>query len=49
LEDNLAATQLVLTPEDILEINTVSGLTPEYPGWMVEFQMRDRLPGTTRF
>jgi aryl-alcohol dehydrogenase-like predicted oxidoreductase len=49
LEDNLSATQLVLTPEDILEINTVSGLTPEYPGWMVEFQMRDRLPGTTRF
>jgi aryl-alcohol dehydrogenase-like predicted oxidoreductase len=49
LEDNLAATDLVLTPEDLQEINAVSAMTPEYPGWMVDFQMRDRLPGQVRF
>ena len=34
LEDNIAATTLSLSPEDLLEIDKVSALPSEYPGWM---------------
>ncbi|WP_223640669.1 aldo/keto reductase [Corallococcus sp. EGB] len=44
LEDNLAATELRLSPEHLAKLDAVSRLPPEYPGWMVERQNADRLP-----
>jgi len=41
LDDNIAATKLVLTPEELCALDEVSALPPEYPGWMVAFQGRD--------
>jgi aryl-alcohol dehydrogenase-like predicted oxidoreductase len=45
LTDNLAAVDLHLAPEELAALDTVSALAPEYPGWMVDFQNRDRQPG----
>src|ERR1700712_5519678 len=46
LEDNLAAAELSLTPDEIKQLDEVSALPPEYPGWMLEFQGANRLePG----
>lgn len=44
LLDNIAATQLELTAEDMQRLNDISSLTPEYPGWMVERQLTGRMP-----
>jgi aryl-alcohol dehydrogenase-like predicted oxidoreductase len=44
LEDNLAASELRLSPEQLAKLEAVSRLPPEYPGWMVERQNADRLP-----
>lgn len=44
LEDNLAASELRLAPEQLAKLDAVSQLPPEYPGWMVERQNMDRLP-----
>ncbi|WP_159518852.1 aldo/keto reductase [Sunxiuqinia indica] len=44
LNDNLASTQLQLTEDEINQLDEISALTPEYPGWMVQRQMQDRLP-----
>src|SRR4029079_9634994 len=38
LVDNLAATELRLSAEQIKTLDDASALPPEYPGWMVEFQ-----------
>jgi len=38
LEDNLAATGVKLTAEEMARLDEVSALPPEYPGWMIEFQ-----------
>jgi aryl-alcohol dehydrogenase-like predicted oxidoreductase len=38
LADNLAATQVRLTPEELTRLDEVSKLPPEYPGWMIAFQ-----------
>jgi aryl-alcohol dehydrogenase-like predicted oxidoreductase len=38
LDDNLAASDLRLTAEEIAALDAVSALPPEYPGWMVERQ-----------
>lgn len=38
LEDNLAATEIQLTDEEMETLDTVSALPPEYPGWMIEVQ-----------
>jgi aryl-alcohol dehydrogenase-like predicted oxidoreductase len=46
LLDNLACTRLQLTNDEIKELDTVSALTPEYPGWMVDRQLTGRLPET---
>ena len=35
LRDNLAATEVVLTPDEIRRLDDVSALPPEYPGWML--------------
>lgn len=45
LLDNLAATTLQLTEEEMSRIDTISALASEYPGWMVERQMAGRMPG----
>jgi aryl-alcohol dehydrogenase-like predicted oxidoreductase len=42
LADNLAATKLTLGPDELATLDTVSALPPEYPGWMTEWQQRDR-------
>lgn len=44
LVDNLAASDLRLTPEQVAELDLASALPPEYPGWMVAWQNRERTP-----
>lgn len=46
LADNLAASELTLSHDELARLDAVSALPPEYPGWMLEFQNRDREPGT---
>ena len=41
LDDNLAAAALSLTSDEARELDEVSALPPEYPGWMVAFQNRE--------
>ena len=51
LEDNIAATSVVLTAEELDLIDTVSALPPEYPGWMAARQgdaRRKQLAGDPR-
>jgi aryl-alcohol dehydrogenase-like predicted oxidoreductase len=43
LHDNIAAVELKLTPEEIKQLDEVSALPPEYPGWMLPFQTSNRL------
>jgi len=38
LDDNLGASGLVLSPEELEAIDTASALPAEYPGWMIERQ-----------
>lgn len=38
LADNLAATELALSSEQLSALDQASALPPEYPGWMVQFQ-----------
>jgi aryl-alcohol dehydrogenase-like predicted oxidoreductase len=40
--DNAAATELKLSAEELAMLAQISALPPEYPGWMLEFQGRDR-------
>ncbi len=47
LLQNLAATEVRLTPEDLAALGKVSAMAPEYPGWMLERMGQDRL-GTVR-
>jgi aryl-alcohol dehydrogenase-like predicted oxidoreductase len=50
LADNLAAVQLKLTQDEIKQLDVVSALPPEYPGWMLPFQGADRTdPSKDRF
>jgi aryl-alcohol dehydrogenase-like predicted oxidoreductase len=43
LQDNLASIQLTLTLDELKEMDQVSALPPEYPGWVLPFQGADRL------
>ncbi|MFO1320805.1 MAG: aldo/keto reductase [Burkholderiales bacterium] len=45
LADNLAASDVALTDEESAVLDGASELPPEYPGWMIAFQQRDRHPG----
>ncbi|WP_280542270.1 aldo/keto reductase [Chromohalobacter sp. 11-W] len=38
LDDNIAATQVALSQEELAELDAVSALPAEYPGWMFERQ-----------
>jgi len=42
LADNLAATEVKLSPDELVQLEEVSKLAPEYPGWMLERQGADR-------
>ena len=48
LQDNLNAVDLKLTPEEIIQLDDVSALPPEYPGWMIPFQNINRLDDKPR-
>jgi aryl-alcohol dehydrogenase-like predicted oxidoreductase len=48
LEDNLAATELKLTDSEIKQLDEVSVLPQEYPGWMLPFQSANRLESIAR-
>jgi aryl-alcohol dehydrogenase-like predicted oxidoreductase len=43
LQDNLAAIDLKLSEEELKQLDDVSALPPEYPGWMLNVQNADRL------
>jgi aryl-alcohol dehydrogenase-like predicted oxidoreductase len=49
LQQNLSATDLKLTAEELQKLDEVSALPPEYPGWMVATQNRNRLADVPRF
>ena len=38
LDDNIAATQVRLSAEELQTLDAVSALPPEYPGWMLSRQ-----------
>jgi aryl-alcohol dehydrogenase-like predicted oxidoreductase len=42
LEDNLTAVDVKFSPEELQQLDEVSKLAPEYPGWMLEFTKGDR-------
>ncbi len=44
LDDNLAAADLALAPEEVKTLDDVSALSPEYPGWMFAMQGGNRVP-----
>ena len=44
LEDNLTAVDVQFTPEELKELDEVSKLAPEYPGWMLSMTGGDRQP-----
>jgi aryl-alcohol dehydrogenase-like predicted oxidoreductase len=48
LEDNIAATELQLTPDELKQLDEVSALPPEYPGWMLQTQGSNRLDPTVQ-
>jgi aryl-alcohol dehydrogenase-like predicted oxidoreductase len=45
LSDNLAATSVELSSDDLSKLDDVSKLKPEYPGWMLQRQSGERLTG----
>lgn len=44
LNDNIAATKLSLSAEDMAELDKISALASEYPGWMIARQADQRTP-----
>src|SRR5580698_1250774 len=49
LQDNLAAAELKLTQDELRQLDEVSVLPPEYPGWVLPFQGADRLEPVDRW
>jgi aryl-alcohol dehydrogenase-like predicted oxidoreductase len=49
LQDNLAAIDLTLTEDELRQLDEVSALPPEYPGWVLPFQAADRLEPVDRW
>jgi aryl-alcohol dehydrogenase-like predicted oxidoreductase len=49
LQDNLAAVELTLTQDELRQLDEVSALPPEYPGWVLPFQGADRLGPVDRW
>src|SRR4029077_10832269 len=48
LQDNLAAVELPLPQDELRQLDEVSALPPEYPGWALPFQGADRLQPVDR-
>jgi len=48
LVDNLAASDVLLSPEHVAQLDAASALPPEYPGWMIDRQGRDRRPAEVK-
>jgi aryl-alcohol dehydrogenase-like predicted oxidoreductase len=48
LKDNLGAVDVKLDAEDLKQLDEISRLAPEYPGWMFGVQGSDRKPGQVR-
>ncbi|UOQ69444.1 aldo/keto reductase [Hymenobacter volaticus] len=46
LEDNLRASAIPLTPEELQQLDDASQLAPEYPGWLIKLSGQDRLSQT---
>jgi aryl-alcohol dehydrogenase-like predicted oxidoreductase len=44
LMDNISSTNLALTSDDMNKLDSVSQLSLEYPGWMMERQLQGRYP-----
>jgi aryl-alcohol dehydrogenase-like predicted oxidoreductase len=44
LSDNIAATELALTADEVASLDAISALPPEYPGWMLARQGEHRRP-----
>ena len=42
LHDNVAATKVELSAEELAKLNEVSRLPSEYPGWMMDLQGKYR-------
>ncbi len=49
LRQNLSAADVQLSAEEMQRLDEVSALPPEYPGWMIPFQNRNRLADVPRF
>jgi aryl-alcohol dehydrogenase-like predicted oxidoreductase len=49
LQDNLAAAELIFTQDELRQLDEVSVLPPEYPGWVLPFQGADRLEPVDRW
>src|SRR6202051_3709962 len=49
LHDNLTALELTLTEGELRQLDEVSALPPEYPGWLLPFQGADRLGPSDRW
>jgi aryl-alcohol dehydrogenase-like predicted oxidoreductase len=49
LQQNLAAVDVQLTADEMKQLDEVSALPPEYPGWMIPFQNANRLADVPRF
>ena len=47
LADNLAATTVELSSDDLKKLDDVSKLKPEYPGWMLQRQGAERTSGVS--
>lgn len=44
LLDNIAATKLELFADELQQLDAISALAPEYPGWMLDRQALGRMP-----
>ena len=44
LNDNLNSTRLILSDEELIQLNKISELPSEYPNWMVNRQIHGRFP-----
>ncbi|HEX7340458.1 MAG TPA: aldo/keto reductase [Rhodanobacteraceae bacterium] len=44
LEDNLCAVDIVLSEDELAQLDAVSALPPSYPGWMIAHQDAGRIP-----
>jgi hypothetical protein len=48
LRENLAAADIRLTEDELKQLDEVSSLPPEYPGWIVPHQNSNRLENVPR-